>query len=166
MQQNMNKSAMINGLIFGAMLSLKFLLSSFNNSTLSIIGFFISVSIVFALYKFATNYRDKVNEGFIKYSQAFVYIFQMYLYGSVVMSLVVLIYTSLNHDFLSSMLNQILTMYDKFNIPIEDEVTSLFESIYKPAPFALFNLFSSTIGAAFWGLILAAFVKKEKSIFE
>jgi len=64
------------------------------------------------------------------------------------------------------MINEVLKVYDSINFPIDDNVSSLMETIYKPAPFALLNLFSSAIVAAFWGLILAAFVKKDKSIFE
>ena len=85
MQQNTNKTAMVNGLIIGAMLSIKFLLSSTKIGILAFIGFAISILIVFALYKFAINHRDKEREGFIKYWEAFFYVFQMYLYGSIIL---------------------------------------------------------------------------------
>jgi hypothetical protein len=64
------------------------------------------------------------------------------------------------------MINDVLKMYDAMNFPVDDNMISMVETIYKPAPFALMNVFSSAIVGAFWGLILAAFIKKEKSIFE
>ena len=55
MQQNMNKSAMVKGLIIGAMVSLKFILGIFGTTALSALGFLISILIVVALYVFAKN---------------------------------------------------------------------------------------------------------------
>lgn len=167
MNQNMNKSAMTNGLIIGAMLSLKFLFGVTGNSFLSILAFVVSILVIVALYFFATRYRDNINEGFITYGQSFRYIFRTYVYGSVVSSLVILLYTSLiEPTYLETLTNEMLKMYDSFNITIDETITDTISKLYQPAPFALLNVLSSVIGAAFWGLILSAFVKKEKSIFE
>ncbi|MGB4415952.1 MAG: DUF4199 domain-containing protein [Paludibacter sp.] len=167
MEQSMKKTAMTNGLIIGGMLSLKFLLSTINSGIISIVTFSISIIIIFALYRLATRYRDNECVGIINYSRAFSFIFQVYFYGSIVSSLVTLIYAGyINKEYLDAMINEVLKVYDSINFPIDDNVYSLMETINKPAPFALLNLFSSAIVAAFWGLILAAFVKKDKSIFE
>lgn len=167
MEQSMKKTAMTNGLIIGGLLSLKFLLSTINSGFISIITFSISIFIIFALYRFATRYRDNECEGIINYSRAFSFIFQVYFYGSIVSSLVMLIYASyINKEYLDAMINAVLKVYDSINFPVDDNVSGLMETIYKPAPFALLNLFSSAIVAAFWGLVLAAFVKKDKNIFE
>jgi lipoprotein signal peptidase len=69
-------------------------------------------------------------------------------------------------EFLAILLNDMLMLYDKINFPIDDATYDMLNSIFKPAPYALFNLMSSAIVAAFWGLILGLFLKKEKSIFE
>lgn len=167
MQQNMNKSAMVKGLIIGAMVSLKFILGIFGTTALSTLGFLISILIVVALYVFAKKYRDEENEGFMTYGEGFSYIFRTYFYGGIIGSLVILLYTGLiDPEYLSGMINDVLKMYDAMNFPVDDNMISMVETIYKPAPFALMNVFSSAIVGAFWGLILAAFVKKEKSIFE
>lgn len=100
------------------------------------------------------------------FGEAFGYVFRVYFYGAIIGSLIVLIYAFIKVDFLSAMLNDILIMYDKINIPIDDNTYNILNSIFKPAPYALFNLFGSAIVAAFWGLILGLFLKKEKSIFE
>lgn len=158
---------MTNGLIVGGLISLKFVLSASKIGFLVPIAFIISVLSVFALFYFAKRFRDTECAGVISYGYSFRYIFLVYFYGSIVSSLVILLYTNfIDQNFLASMLNDALKMYDAFNIPIDDQAYDAIEMIYKPAPFALLNVFASIFGAAFWGLILAAFVKKDKSIFE
>lgn len=167
MNENNKKTAMINGLIIGGLMSLKFLLGT---STVGFIGFLaliISVGILVLLYRFAVSFRDKENGGTITYKQSFRFLFHVYFYGSIILSLIVLLYTTfINQAYLEDMSNEMLKMYDKINFPIDDNVISLMETMYKPAPFALLNLLSGAIGGAFWALIFAAFIKKEKSIFE
>lgn len=167
MQASLNKSAMLNGLIVGVLLSLKFLLGASNNTALSLLGFAISILIIVLLFLFSTKFRDKENEGFISYGGAFQHVFFTYVYGSILSSLVMLIYTmAIAPDYLGSMINEVFKMYDSINFPINESTYQMAESIFKPAPFALMNVLSSTFVAAFWGLILAAFIKKDKSIFE
>jgi hypothetical protein len=77
-----------------------------------------------------------------------------------------LFYALLNADFLGVMLNDTLMIYEKMNINIDDKTYDILNAVFKPAPYALFNIFGSALVAAFWSLILALFLKKEKSIFE
>ena len=167
MNQNMNKSAMMNGLVIGALLSLKFLFSTTGNTVLSIFSFVLSILVVVGLYYFGVRYRDNMNQGSISYGKSFIYMFRMYIYGSVVSSLVILIYTGLiEPNYLESMSNEMFKLYDSLNLPIDESVSEAINELYKPAPFALLNVLASAFGGAFWALILSAFVKKEKSIFE
>lgn len=166
MVQNSNNSAMQNGLIAGALIALKFFLAVFKIPVLSSFTFVISIAIVVFLFIAAKRYRDTANNGAMTYNEAFGYVFRVYFYGAIIGSLVVLIYAFINVDFLAVMLNDILLMYDKINFPIDDNTMKVLNTIFKPAPYALFNLFGSAIVAAFWALILALFLKKEKSIFE
>ena len=166
MQSNITKSAMLNGLWIGLLLSLKFLLSTQKSNTLGFISLFISVSIIFVLYRMAQSFRDKELNGVIEYNKAFSFIFQLYFYGAMISSLVMLIYTAyLNPTYLDFYLSETMKMYKLIKFPVDDNSYNLLEKIFKPAPFALGNLFSSAIAGVFWGLILAAFVKKEKNIF-
>lgn len=166
MMENFNKSAMQNGLIAGALIALKFLFTAIKIPVLSSLSIFISIGIVVFLFYAAKRFRISEHADALTFGEAFSYVFRVYFYGAVVGSLVMLIYTLLNVDFLAVLLNDSLLLYDKFNIPIDDKTYDLLNSIFKPAPYALFNLFGSAIVAAFWGLILAIFLKKEKSIFE
>ncbi len=166
MVQNFNKSAMQNGLIAGALIALKFLFTTIKIPLLSSITIFISIGIVVFLFYAAKRFRVAENGDAFSLGEAFSYVFRVYFYGAVIGSLVVLIYTMINVDFLAILLNDTLMIYEKMNIPIDDTTYDLLNTIFKPAPYALFNLFISAIVAAFWGLILGLFLKKEKSIFE
>ncbi len=167
MQQSILNSAKINGLIIGALISLKFVLGAQNNSILSLIALAISISIVLTLFRTATTFRDKNCEGSITYKHAFSFIFQMYLFGSIISSLVMLVYTQfIDKEYLDLLMNETLKMYEKMGISIDDKSYEYINLFFKPAAYALINLFGAIFGGAFWGLILAAFVKKEKSIFE
>jgi len=167
MQPNITKSAMLNGPIVGILLSLKFIFSAQKSDILATLALFISALIILVLYKMAIRFRDTHFEGTIKYSQAYNFLFQTYLFGSIISSFVVLIYTSfIDTNYLAYLLDVLLKMYDSYKFSIDDKTLKVLETIYKPAPFSLFNIFSSMIVGIFWGLILAAFVKKEKTIFE
>jgi len=166
MDQLSNKSAMQNGLIAGALIALKFLFTAIKIPVLSSLTIFISVGIIFFLFYATKRFREATLGNAMTFGQAFSYVFRVYFYGAVIGSLVMLVYTMINVDFLAVILNDTLLIYDKFGITIDDETYNIVNSIFKPAPYALFNLFGSAIVAAFWGLILGLFLKKEKSIFE
>ena len=167
MQQNITKSAMLNGLIIGCFLSIKFILSAQKGSFLPLMAFAISISIIFILYNTAIRFRDTICEGVIEYRQAYTYIFKIYVYGSIISSLTMLIYTRFfDTSFLDLLLNQNLKFYESFHLKMDNSSVEVLSTIYRPAPFALLNLIGSVIVGGFWGLILANFVKKEKSIFD
>lgn len=167
MQSTLTKSAMINGLVIGLFLSLKFLLSTQESTLLVSLGLVISVLIIFILFRNAIKFRDVEFDGIISYGKAFSYILQVYFYGSIISSLVMFIYTSyFDQVYLEMYLDKVMKFYHDINYQIDDRNYKIMESIFKPAPFALTNIFSSIFAGAFWGLILAAFVKKEKNIFE
>ena len=112
------------------------------------------------------HYRDNENDGTIKYRQAFIYIFLIYVFGSIVSSIVILIYTSfIDTNYLGSLLDEVLKIYDSMKIPIDNRYYSIFQTLYKPIPFSSLNVFFSIIGGAFWALILASFVKKTEKQF-
>lgn len=157
---------MLNGLIIGLFLSVKFIFSSFKFNIFTILALFVSVSIIVILFRMASHFRDTECEGEIKYSHAFNYLFLVYFYGSIVSSFIILIYTRfVDTTLLNTMLDSLLKLYDRYKFPIDDSTYSLLQTLYKPEPYSLLNIFSGVFTGAFWGLILAAFVKKEKSIF-
>jgi len=168
MEQNSEKSSVLNGLLYlGGLISLKFLLSAPKIGFLNVIAFFISVLILFLLYKFAIQYRENNRNGVISYGKAFSFMFRIYFYGSIISAFIMLIYTSfINKDYFASLMNDVLKMYETMGITIDDRTYGVIETFYQPIPMFFLNILSGAIAAAFWSLIVAAFVKKEKSIFE
>jgi len=167
MQPNILKSALNNFHIVGLLLTVKFIFSAQKNNIIASFAIIISVIIVYVLYKMAVNLNQTEYKGSIKYGQAFSYIFLIYFFGSVVSSIAIFIYTSfIDVNFLGMTLDVVYKMYEKLKISIDDNTYKIIDTFYKPVPYSLLNSFFSMIGGAFWGLILAAFVKKEKSIFE
>ena len=115
----------------------------------------------------AVHFSETEYKGIIKYGQAFGYIFLLYFFGSFVSSIVIFIYTSfIDTNFLGMTLELVLKMYDNMKFPLDDKMIKFYETIYKPTAYSFLNVFFSMIIAAFWGSILAAFVKRDKSIFE
>jgi len=168
MQQNITKSAKFNGLIVGVLLSLKFILSAQKSNLFAFLALFISILIIVALYRMAIRFRDLEGGGTIKYKQALLYIFLIYVFGSIISSFVVLLYTSfIDKSYLGLQFNVLMKIYDSWKITFDDKSFKALEYLYTvPAPYALLNVFAGIIGGGFWGLILAGFVKKEKNIFE
>lgn len=167
MQNNTFKSALINFHIIGLLLSMKFIFSTIQNGIFGFLSLFVSIFIVFVMYRSAIRYRDVELGGFIKYSKAFSYLFLIYIFGSVVSSIVAFVYSGyINKDYLEISLNTVMQMYEKMNIHIDNLTYSYLVKFFKPVPFALSNIFASAFGGCFWSLILASFVKKDQNIFE
>ena len=167
MESKVSKSAMTNGLIVGLLLSVKFLLSAQKFSFATYLSLVVSIYIVLVLFRLAISFRNKELDGIISYKYSFRYIFQIYFYGSIISSFVIFIYTSyFNHEYLDFLFNETLKMYQAIKFPMDDQKTKFLETFCTPAPYSIANILISIIIGAFWGLILAAFVKKEKNIFE
>ncbi|HLP05132.1 MAG TPA: DUF4199 domain-containing protein [Paludibacter sp.] len=166
MQRNMIKSTMQSGLTIGFLLSLKFLLSTSNNQFISLLALCVSILVIVALYQLTARSRKNEFGGTMTYWQAFGYVFQSYFFGTIISSLVILTYMSLNPAYLEMLLDTTLKMYDRIKLPLDPSTYDTAKTFYKPAPYALIVLFSSTLVGTFWALILATFLKKEKSIFE
>lgn len=164
MQPTILKSSLNNFHIVGLLLTIKFILSVQKNNLLASFSIIISVFIVFVLYRMAIHFCDTEFKGLISYGQAFFYIFLIYFFGSIVSSIVIWIYISfIDTNFLGLTLDAVLKMYDNLQIPHDDKTNKLLEIFYKPAAYSFINVFFSMIVGAFWGLILAAFIRKEKN---
>jgi len=167
MQPNITKSALHNFHFLGLLLSLRFILSAQKNTALASFSLFISISIIFVIYRMAVHLREAEFGGAISFGKAFCYIFLVYFFGSIISSIVLFIYTSLiDKFFLDMTLDTLMKMYDAYKFPVDDKTYAMLQTIYKPFPFSLLNVFFSAIAASFWGLVLAGFIKKDKSIFE
>jgi uncharacterized membrane protein len=153
-------------LIIGALLSLEFLFSTMKDNPMSEFSLVISILIIVFIYIKANNFRVQHYDGTMKFGQAFSYIFQVYIFGAILNSLAIFLYTQFYNPVpLEIVKDSTIKMYESMNIKIDDLTYNMFTVLYKPAPFAFVMLFSSLFSGCFWGLILAAFVKKDKDIF-
>ena len=167
MQRNITKSTLNNFHVIGLLLSAKFLFSTQNNSILLILSLISSLLIIYALFYTTTRFRDTECDRSISYLNAFKYIFLLYFFGSIVLSIIIWIYTQfINKEFLDLTLDLLLKTYENLKIHVDNQTYSILEKIFKPLPYSIFNLFASIFSSLFWSSILAIFIKKEKSIFE
>lgn len=166
MQPNIAKSALYNFHFIGLLLSVKFILLAQKYEFLSTLALFVSILIIFMLNRMVIHFRENECGGTIKFKQAFGYIFFVYLFGSVISSIVLFVFTSfIDTHYLSLTLDVLMKMYDSYKFPVDNNTYTILKSIYNPFPFALLNIFASAFIGAFWGLILAVVVKKERNIF-
>jgi hypothetical protein len=168
MIEKLKHSRLLNStLLIGGFLSLKFLFSTLQNPFLAALSFALSVAILFLLYRTTVLYRDHECSGTINYGKAFYFLFRVYILGSVISSIIVFVYAGfINKDYLDFMMNEVLKSYEKLSVKIDDNTYNMIQLFFKPASFAFLSIFSSIFTSAFWALIIAAFVKKDKNIFE
>lgn len=161
MNKEIKNSAKANGLIIGTLLSIKFLLSASDNYFLLAIASILSFTIIVIIYGFAIKFRDTQNGGKFEFGEAYGYIFQTYFYGTILSSLVILIYCQFfDQLFLQNQITLSLANYEKMNIQIDNEAKTVLISLFKPAFYSFGNIIAGAIIGAFWALILAYFAKK------
>ena len=168
MIEKLKQSRLVNGiLLIGGLLSIKFLFSTIQNPILSILSIIASIAIIYFLYRATALHRDHDCDGKISFASAFYFSFRLYAFGAVISSLIIFIYTGfINKDDLEIMIDQGLKAYEAFGVKINDDMYNYMQLIFKPSSFAIIYIFSSLFVSAFWSLIIAAIVKKDKNVFE
>lgn len=167
MQSNLLKTSMINGLIMGVLFSLNFLISVPKNTILGILSYFIMAAIVVIMYRMAIRYRDNDCEGYISYGKVFSLIIYTFFFGALISSLVKYIYFKfIDTTYLDNLLQESLKTMEAMKFTVDDNAYNQMSEMMKPASMALQYIWVNMLGGLVVGLIMSAFVKKEKSIFE
>jgi len=167
MQQNIVKSAMINGLIMGVIFSFNFLIALPKSSILAFLSMAIICIIVVMMYRMAVKFRDNECEGTISYGKSLSYIILTFFFGSLIAALVKFIYAQfINREFPDYLMQVQLKLLDSWKIPIDENMYSQLEKMNSPIGLAAQTIWSNVLLGIILGLVLAFFVKKEKSIFE
>ena len=167
MQGNIFTSAMRGGLVLGVLFSANFLLSVPQNTITGLLTYAVMAVIVAATYRLAARLRDQECGVYISYCKSFAFILASFFYAALISSLVKFIYFQfINPDYLGNLYNQSMLTLEKMGLSAADGVEESVEALLQPASFALQYIWVNLLAGCFVGLVTAAFIKKEKSIFE
>lgn len=166
MQPNILKSAMLNGLLMGVVFSINFLFSISKIPSLVLLTNFIAIFIVVIIYKLTVRFRDTECEGFISYWKAFSFILLTFFFSAIISSVVKYVYFQyINTAYLDQMYEETLKVMKTFKFTVNDAMIEQTKSMLKPATYTLVYIWTNVLMGLIVGLVMAAFIKKEKSIF-
>ncbi len=167
MQPTIIKSAMVNGLIMGAMFSINFVISIAKITILGLLSYVIITLILVGIYKMVIRFRDVDCKGEITYWKSFSFILLTFFFAAIISSVVKYIYFQyINPDYLAQMFEESMKLMEKMNFPMNDASVAQMESILKPATFTLQYIWINVFMGSLVAMVMSGFVKKEKDIFE
>jgi len=167
MQHNIKKSAMNSGLIMGALFSVNFLLSITKNTVFISLSYAMVAVIIVTLYRLSIRVRDVELEGSISYGKAFWFILLTFFYAALISTVIKYIYFQfINPGYLEAMFQDTMKAMQMMKYPMNDATIGQMETMLKPVNFSLVYIWVNLLLGIIVGSIMAAFVKKEKSIFE
>jgi hypothetical protein len=166
MQPNIIKSAMLNGLIMGVLFSINFLCSLSQITAIILLSYILMIYILVAVYRSTVKFRDVECNGVITYSKAFSYVLLTFFFASLISSIAKFVYFQfVNPNYLDTIFQESMKMLQKMKFPIDDESMKQVESMLKPASFSLQFIWINVFIGSLVGLIMAVFIKKDKSVF-
>jgi len=167
MQPSITKSAMYNGLIMGVIFSINFLFSVSKITSLVVLTNVIAILIIIGIYRMAMQFRDTECNGIITYSKAFSLILLTFFFAAIISSVVKFVYFQfINPDYLDQMFQETMKVLNKMKFPVNDEMINQTKSMLKPVNYTFVYIWTNVFFGLIVGLIMAAFIKKEKSILE
>ena len=167
MQPSITKSAMFNGLIMGVIFSINFLFSVSKITSLVVLTNVIAILIIIGIYRMAMQFRDTECNGIITYSKAFSLILLTFFFAAIISSVVKFVYFQfINPDYLDQMFQETMKVLNKMKFPVNDEMINQTKSMLKPVNYTFVYIWTNVFFGLIVGLIMAAFIKKEKSILE
>lgn len=167
MQPNLTKVTMSNGLILGALFSVKFLLSTSESYIASVLQLALFTLILVHTYRSSIKNREINFEGTISYFKAFNFVFLSFFFGGIISSIVKFVYFQfINPEYLVDLLDKSSKLFEEMKIPFGDAEYDQLKEILKPASFSLQFIWMNSLLGMITGSIMAFFIKKEKNIFE
>ncbi|MBR5470001.1 MAG: DUF4199 domain-containing protein [Paludibacteraceae bacterium] len=167
MKQDTIKHAMYYGLLLGVVFVLNFFLSQATNIWLKFIQMLYTFSIPFVVFCFAKKCREDVCGGTMSYGQSFLYVVQLFFYASIISSAFKYVYFRfLNPDFLKKLFNQTMQLMEQMSVPITDEMIAVTKQMLTPMGMAMQYIWINVMVGIVVSIVLAFFIRKEKSVFE
>jgi len=157
---------MLNGLIMGGLFSINFLFSISKITFLGILSYVLITIILMGIYKMVIRFRDEDCKGVITFWKSFSFILLTFFFAAIISSVVKYIYFQyINPAYLAEMFEESMKLMEKLNFPMNEDSVTQMESILKPASFTLQYIWINVFMGSLVGLVMSAFVKKEKSLF-
>ncbi|HOV84340.1 MAG TPA: DUF4199 domain-containing protein [Paludibacteraceae bacterium] len=167
MTSNIFKSSMIYGLFMGILFTANFFISLPQGIIFRFLSFLIIILIVYAMYRFSVKYRDNECGGYISYGKAFSFILLTFFFASIISSIFKFFYFQfINPDYLTNLLQESLKIIDSMQLPVNEEFYDQMEKMMKPITYSLQSIWVDVFLGIILGLIMSAFIKKDKNIFE
>lgn len=167
MQLNIMKSAMQSGLILGLIFSCNFLLSVSNINALMALTYVVAAFIVYYIYKVSIKFRDTECAGAISYGKSFLFIILLFFYAALISTVIKYVYLRyINTTYLETIFQESMKLIQSMKLPMKAADLEQTENMFKPLNFSLLYIWSNVILGTFVALIMAAFIKKDKNIFE
>lgn len=168
MQQNFYRHAMTCGLILGLVFSVNFLLSLSKSLWLGLLTYFVMATIIYQTYRFVCHYRDTEQSGVISYGRSLWYIVVLYIFAAIISSAVKYVYFQfINPDYLNEVLNMTMATMEQLQLSLpEDDAYDYLENMLTPINFTLQYIWVNAFLGFLVGVVMAAFVKKDKGIFD
>jgi hypothetical protein len=167
MQVNIMKSAMQSGLILGLIFSGNFLLSVSNINALMALTYVVAAFIVYYIYKTAIKFRDTECDGVISYGKSFLFIILLFFYAALISTAIKYVYLRyINTTYLETIFQESMKLIQSMKLPMKAADLEQTENMFKPLNFSLLYIWSNVILGTFVALIMSAFIKKDKNIFE
>ena len=165
-----HRHAMNWGLLLGLVFSLGYWLCTF--PALAWIQYIFFPIEIFIIYRLTVHCRETECNGTMSYGQSLWYIVQLVMYASLILALFVYLHCKvLNPDYIAEQLAVVETVMETMP-QFEDDaesfqaMTDMFGMVITPLNMAIAQLWVRLMEALFVGLILSAFIKRDKTPFD
>lgn len=166
MKKSVANDAMKKGFILGILFSINFMIGT---TTFGFLQFGVLFIILGLTFYFTKRCRDVLMEGSISFGKAWRYIFQLFLFASLISAFVKYIYFKyINVGYADELKNKVLLQYEKMQLP-DDMMVKMQEvsdTVFTPISISVNGIWVNLLYAVFIGLIFALIIKKEKSLFD
>jgi hypothetical protein len=167
---SLSVNSFIYGVVLGASLIIFDLIFYIFNARIDSPLKYLNMIIVICVILFGTiTFRNKQNNGYIKYGKSFLSCFLIALYGGIIFAVYYYLFVKFfDHSIIVNLRNLAEAKLEQMNMP-EEQVEKAREWQKKmiiPAALALGNILSISFWGAIFSLIISIFIKKEDNSFE
>jgi len=168
-------NSLIAGLITSAILVLYssllyiFKVDSFNLFVMMMTFVFQLTVLILGMVFGVLHYRNKYCGGFIDYKNAFISCLLIGINAAIVVSLFTFVlYKFIAPELLQDYIDHTIEMLQKYPTIPEDKLTQIYNEVSKQTPESILmgSVVQLSIGSGILSLIIAAFAKKEKGVFD